>query len=144
MDLKLIRTSSDEDGIFGVLQQPDGTNFSVTLEHAYPVVEGALTHYEPKIPAGIYTCKRSMHRLEGMTQDFETFQIMDVPNHTNCLFHWGNYNEDSDGCVLLGRNIVPRPDEPSQNMITSSKNKWQAFMDLQRGLDTFTLTVEGL
>jgi len=140
MNLKLVNQVKEADGIFGTLTSEDGTFSCVTLQHAYDSGLGNGS-FEPKLPSGTYICQRSMHQLEGMTAPFETFQIMNVPNHTNMLIHAGNYNNDSDGCVLVGRRIVPNPDAPGSNMITSSKNTFNAFMDLQKGVDQFTLTV---
>ena len=127
MNLTLTRIANRSDGIFGKLTDENGNQIAVTLEHAYPVSEGS---FSAKIPTGEYVCKRSPHRLHGMTSDFITFQVMDVPNHDNILFHWGNYQADSDGCILLGRDIEPGI---NCNMITHSRDTWQAFMDLQNG-----------
>lgn len=133
MNLILTRTDFTENGIFSTLCDTDGNQIAVTLEHAYDSGNGDGS-YLPKIPVGTFTCKRSQHRLEGMTQDFTTFQVMDVPNHTNILFHWGNFNKDSDGCILLGN-------ERNGDMIMNSKTTFSTFMALQDGVDEFTLVV---
>lgn len=140
MKLTLIRTSLGHDGIFGLLQDEARTQIAVTLEHAYDSGNGDGS-YAPKLQPGEYTCVRGPHRLHGMTNSFETFEIEGVKGHDNILFHWGNYNKDSEGCVLLGRRIVPNPDAPAENMITSSKNTFQKFLDIVSGLDRFTLVV---
>ena len=72
--------------------------FMVTLEHAY-FFNGA---YTPKLHNGVYTCVRGPHRLHGMIDFFSTFEITKVSGHSGILFHWGNYNEDSEGCILTG------------------------------------------
>lgn len=142
MNLTLNRSEKREDGIFGILRDEARKQVAVTLEHAYDSGNGDGS-YTAKIPDGTYTCVRSMHRLHGMTDDFETFEITNVPGHTNILFHWGNYNSDSDGCVLLGRRILPDTRSiATGNMISSSRNTFNAFMDLQKGLNQFTLTVK--
>ncbi len=133
MKLKLIREEAEYDGIFGKLLDETGKRIAVTLEHSYNNV--------PKIPVGTYECKLSLHRLHGMNYDFSTYQVQDVPGHSSILFHWGNYNEDSDGCILLGKNIIPNTESIDGRMITSSKNTFSKFMDLLRGKDTFTLEV---
>lgn len=74
-----------------------------------------------------------------MTKDFQTFEIMDVPGHDNILFHWGNYNKDSEGCVLLGKAEVSQAN--GQHMITSSKETFDIFMKYLAGVNEFTLTV---
>lgn len=131
MKLKLTRLESRAEGIFGILEDGEGTHIAYTLEHAYQLPSGA---YEPKVGVGNYTCKRSMHRLHGMTSDFETFQVMDVPGHSNILFHWGNYNSDSDGCILVGAAEVG-------NMITSSKLTFAKLMHMLDGLQEIKLEV---
>lgn len=141
MTLTLKRLTYDADGVFSTILDETGNEVAKGLEHAYDSGRGDGS-YLPKTPAGTYTCQRSMHLLHGMTQPFETFQVMNVPGHSNILIHWGNYNDDSDGCILVGRNVVPRPDRPAENMITSSKNMFLKIMDLQKGLDSFTLVVE--
>lgn len=138
MNLTLDRCMFEKDGIFGVLRDESDNVIAVALEHAYP----KDSRFLPKLPDGTYTCKRGMHRLHGMTNAFETFEICGVPGHTNILFHWGNYNKDSEGCVLLGRRVVQNPDSPKEQMITSSKNTFLKFMDIQKGINQFTLIVE--
>ena len=130
--MKLVRTACRPDGILGTLYNQEGEQLAVTLEHSYNGV--------PKLKAGTYTCQRSPHRLHGMTQDFETFEIMGVPGHTGILFHWGNYNEDSEGCVLLGRVSC---DSPKGCMVTSSRVTFARWMLDLEGVQSFTLVVEG-
>ena len=126
-----------ESGIFSYLLGDADIVEAVTLEHAYP--EGEI--YIPKIPSGSYKCVRGPHRLHGMTEDFITFEITGVEGHTNLLFHWGNYNKDSEGCVLLGKTKILMPDGVS-SMITESRAAFNKFMDLQNGLDEFQLEVQ--
>jgi hypothetical protein len=135
MNLSLTRVSGDIDGIFGELHSEHGQRIAETLEHAYPTSSG----YAPKIPAGTYVCVRSLHRLHGMTEDFETFEITGVTGHEGLLFHWGNYNNDSEGCVLVGQDLKAL--STGERMITNSRAEFAAFMALQEGVDTFTLVV---
>lgn len=135
MDLTLKREENRADGIFSTLTDSDGNVVAHCLEHAYDDGNGG---WAPKIPNGTYTCKRSMHQLHGMISPFETFQVMDVPNHVNILFHWGNWGSDSDGCILVGEGVAQ---SPKGQMITNSKATWQTLMNLELGLDTFQLTV---
>lgn len=134
MDLLLCRKDFREDGIFGELSDEDGNRIAVTLEHAYPVDKS----YEPKLPAGEYACVRGLHRLEGMTRDFPTFEITGVEGHADILFHWGNFTRDSAGCVLLGKSVQP---SPTGQMIKDSKITFAKFMSLMTGINEFTLTV---
>lgn len=138
MTLKLCRTSREQSGVFGTLQSDDGTFSCVTLEHAYPVFDG----FASKIPVGTYTCVKGIHRLEGITDSFETFEITSIPGHSDILYHWGNYNKDSSGCVLLGH-AVQRADNADiyTKMITNSKDTFQKFMSNLQGVDSFILVV---
>ena len=135
MDCVLTRSLYLDAGIFGQLSSTGGTFLANTLEHAYAQDDGTL---KPKLPPGTYTCVRGPHQLHGMLAAFITFEITDVPGHTGILFHMGNYNKDSDGCVLLGEEAVPTS-EPT--MVTNSVVTFNSFMASQSGVDTFQLVV---
>lgn len=136
MNLVLVRNKWSFDGVFGEINDQKGNFLFVTLEHAYPLEDG----FTPKIPAGKYTCLRGMHRLAHMEHEFETFQILNVPGHTNVLFHMGNWNKDSDGCILVGKGMGKLIN--GGDMIMGSLSAFRQFMSVQTGIDTFTLTVE--
>lgn len=140
MNLKLIRLTPSYDGVYGELFQEDNSLVGVTLEHAYPTKEAAsYVSYNPKLQDGVYTCVRGQHKLHDAIP-FETFEITGVKGHSGILFHVGNYNKDSEGCVLLGRRILHNPDAEGR-MISSSRNTFNKFMDIQKGINEFTLTV---
>jgi Family of unknown function (DUF5675) len=137
MDLILKRLEFREDGIFGELLSGTGEFICITLEHAYPV-EGSDP--QPKVPEGVYKCQRGTHQLHPDKPKFETFQITNVPGHWGVLFHQGNYNKDSEGCVLLGTGLGWTAQK--QKMITGSKIAFDKFMKLFAGVDDFTLEVK--
>jgi hypothetical protein len=152
MNLRSKRMHFRPDGIFSGIFLDDGTLFMVTLEHAYkrsdPAVAGSLASYPeresiPKIITGSFTCRRGKHRLHGMKEDFETFEVTGIPGHSNLLFHWGNFNENSEGCILTGERLVDtvRNAKPT-DMITNSRLAFDRFMKLQEGIDEFQLKVE--
>lgn len=128
--MNLIRNSFEESGIFGTLTDDQGNSYA-TLEHAYLQPDGS---YAPKTPPGTYTCQKGMHTLEHHPIPFEAFEITNVPEHSNILIHIGNYNKDSEGCVLIGS-------EKSGDMIINSKISFQQFMNLLKNSDSFTLTI---
>ena len=132
MNLKLIRSKFELYGIEGELFDDKGLHVCFTLEHAYQQPDGS---YLPKLPVGFYLCQRGQHRLNGMTNSFETFEITAVPGHTNILFHKGNYNNDSEGCVVLGKAI-------GTGCILESALAFGAFLQLEEGIDSFTLSVQ--
>lgn len=139
MNLRLIRNTYADDGIFGTLENPETNEvIACTLEHAYDSNAGDGS-YSPKLQNGTYNCVRGTHKLTH-SDPFETFEITGVPGHVGILFHSGNYNEDSDGCVLLGHQVLSRPGGKG-DMIISSRNTFNKFMDLQKDINEFTLTV---
>jgi hypothetical protein len=129
MDLVLTRKRSAESGIYGELTTATGLFVADTLEHAYP--EGNF--YYPKVPPGAYICRRGTHVLHDGVP-FITFEVTEVPGHTGILFHTGNVNQDSEGCILLGEGMTP-------THITESRRAFVKFMLLQSDVNEFTLTV---
>jgi Family of unknown function (DUF5675) len=129
--MKLVRNIFDRDGIFGTLFDAEGDQVAITLEHSFNGL--------PKLPAGSYRCARGKHSLHSNPTPFETFEVMDVPNHTGILFHVGNFNDDSNGCILLGRVCIG---SEKGRMITSSRATFERFMLDLDGAESFTLTVE--
>ena len=129
--MKLVRTTFNDDGICGTLYNDEGDQIAVTMEHAYNKL--------PKLPAGTYRCQRGLHSLHSRPDPFETFEVMDVPNHTGILFHPGNWQGDSNGCILLGR-VCTGSEQGA--MVTNSRATFNKFMLDLDGVDSFTLTVE--
>lgn len=138
MDLVLIRTQKRDDGVFGELYDAQMNQIAVTLEHAYDSGHGDGS-YASKLPAGQYQCIRGEHRLHSSPIPFATFEITGVPGHSQILFHVGNYNKDSDGCVLLGKYTQ---EANGTQMIGLSRSTFYKFMTLQSGVDKFTLIVK--
>lgn len=135
MDLVLLRTLYRADGIFSELRTLSGTFVCYTLEHAYQDDDG---EYSPKLPDGDYKCIHGIHKLShGPT--FETFEITKVPGHWGVLFHVGNFNKDSDGCVLVGTAITK---VGGQSALGQSRVAFKNFMGLQAGVEEFILTVK--
>jgi hypothetical protein len=141
LKLALTRKQAGEDGIFSDLTRADGTLLAQTLEHAYEHVPTSTPSvWEPKLPKGVYTCQRGEHRLSGSPTPFITFEIMNVPGHTGMLFHKGNFNADSDGCVLLGNSVVLEKDGKTK-MLANSAQAFARFLALVQSQTTFELTV---
>lgn len=137
MNLTLTRTDYLASGIFGYLEPEDNSFELFTLERAYPYTpDGTVSAvmYQSKIPVGVYTCKRGLHRLYTMTSPFETFEITGISGHTNLLFHLGNTENDSEGCVLLGLSR-------NGNTILQSHAAFNIFIKAHDGVDSFKLTV---
>lgn len=129
MDLTLKRTAYNSWGITGVLIDSDGIQIAVTLEHAYASPDGS---YLPKLNFGTHKCVLGPHQLKSGPIR-QLYEILDVPGHKGVLFHNGDYNQDSEGCVLLG-------DALGDKMILASVDALTRFMSIQGGKD-FNLTV---
>ena len=127
--MKLERQDITPHGIFSRLTDDHGQEYT-TLEHAYCL--GETIHC--KIPNGTYTCVRGTHALhDGIP--FQTFEITGVPGHKGLLFHKGNYNSDSEGCVLVGLSR-------DRDMIIHSKDAFDKFIKGLDGVNEFTLEVK--
>jgi len=134
MDITLTRKAANLYGIFGEITSPEGDVLARTLEHAYASDDTFLA----KLAPGTYTCKRGVHKLSNLNP-FEAFEVQNVPWFqgapvTGILFHVGNYNKDSEGCILLGT-------AKGVGCILDSRAAFDKFMALQVGVDEFTLTV---
>lgn len=138
MNLILTRNNFRADGIFGILSLENGDRFGVTLEHSYE--DSDDLSFTPKVADGVYTCVRHPpNRLP-----YETFMLQNVPDFDGkpvdgILIHIGNFNHDSDGCILIGDQVSPI--QGGYLAITSSKITFEKFMALQSGIDQFQLTI---
>jgi hypothetical protein len=130
VNLTLERLYVGQYGAFGELLDGFGRTICFTLEHAYQ--DGA--DWSAKVPAGAYLCQRGEHQLTS-GEVFETFEIMNVPGHSGILFHCGNVEDDSAGCVLVGQGI-------SNFALVNSRIAFDAFLQATAGVDSFQLTVK--
>lgn len=53
------------------------------------------------IPAGTYTCKRRQSQKYG-----HHWHVQDVEGRSLILIHHGNFNHETLGCILVGRDLV--------------------------------------
>lgn len=127
---KLKRIASRLDGMFGVLID-DNTPFAVTCEP--PWLNNA-----PRIsciPPGTYLCKRVNSPKFGIT-----FEITGVPGRSHVLFHPGNVDDNTEGCVLTGESFEPWTD--GSQSVQQSRKAFAEFMSRLEGVDQFYLQVE--
>lgn len=112
----LLRVAIRPDGAFGVLKHHEteydaiGLPFAATLERTYPTFAeaGISERYQRpgfpdqyvKIPHGRFTCKRSFFNRGG----YWTFEVL-VPGHSRLLFHKGNVEAHSEGCILVAESF---------------------------------------
>jgi len=96
------------------------------------------------IPAGDYVCKRTIYQRYG----YETFEVTDVPNRTRILFHSGNTEEDTMGCIILGMDLGPLAVEDEDTGVTglklavlASRKAFKSFMETLEEIDEFDLAI---
>jgi hypothetical protein len=127
--LKLIRVADTGLATYGVLLQGD-IPFAVCLER--PWLDNRKG--ESCIPPGHYQCVRVQSRRFG-----DTFKVMDVPGRTDILFHKGNLEDDSHGCILVGESFNPILGRPG---ISASKEGFSEFMKITVMTNSFPLTIK--
>lgn len=132
----LKRISETSDGNFGVLIDEEGTPFCVSLERPW---RNNIPN-ESCIPTGEWLCKRHISPKYG-----ETFEIVDLPGRTDVLFHWGNFWQNTLGCILLGEKydkIVNKLNGSIQNGIGESGVAFREFMEKLSGESEFRLIIQ--
>lgn len=138
MNLHLKRVEYRPDGIFGELLDEQGNLVAKTLEHAYPGY-GPACSWVAKVHVGTYECVR--HKPVRLS--YETFMLKDVPDFmgkpvAGILIHVGNYDKDSEGCILLGDSVT---ESAGLKMVLHSRDTFQRFMAFQHGLPSFQLII---
>lgn len=103
IELQLARVSVIPEGAFGVILA-QGIPFLVSLERTYPKDDADPRGEQfVKIPPGRYPCRRTYFHRGG----FDTYEVTGVIGHDRLLFHRGNVEADSEGCILLGQRFDP-------------------------------------
>lgn len=113
-------------GCFSVLCYAE-VPFAVTVEHTF--------ERSPVISVGKYSCKRSYY-IGGSYPTFEIF----VAGHTRILFHKGNTELNSRGCICVAESFG---ELNNMTAVLDSKHGFEEFMDKLDGIDEFELDVRG-
>lgn len=124
----LQRTQKSSIATLGTMISPAGSPFCVTLERP----DLGNQHDISCIPAGTYTA----HRFKSPKRGYDVFKLLNVPDRTDIEIHIGNFESNTDGCILLGR-VASGP-----AMIDDSKAAFDAFMAANEGVVEFTLVVK--
>jgi hypothetical protein len=126
MRVRLVRLEQTDQGALGVLLL-NNEIFCFTLE------PDANEKGKLYIKQGVYHCQR----FHG-TKWPNTFEIV-VPGHTAVLFHAGNTEADTLGCVLLGATTGKLK---GYRAVLNSGATFREFMARMDGLNGFPLFVE--
>ncbi len=109
IDYTLQRVDSRSDSSYGVLFDSDMTHkcFIIEDEPREVKVDG-----ETRIPAGTYQIK---HRevLSPLTKKYREkypwfnwhLELQNVPDFTHCYIHVGNFESNTEGCLLTNKNV---------------------------------------
>lgn len=122
--MRLVRVAETDEVTYGVLCH-NGIPFAVTLEEAWHENQRNISC----IPKSVYTCRRWHSEKHP-----NTFEICNVPNRTAILFHVGNKDDDTLGCVLVGEAF----NFPG---ITQSKEGFAEFLRITANTNVFQLEV---
>lgn len=128
--LHLLRVAYRTDGTPGVLLDGGDTPFALTMER--PWLDNAVG--KSCIPVGMYTCRRVQSPKFG-----NTFEVTGVPGRSAILFHKGNIDDDSHGCILVGEEFAVWND--GSVSIARSGYGYTEFMDRFAQVNDFPLVV---
>lgn len=136
LELKRISSRTDTP-TFGVLLY-EGMPFCVTLERPWL----SNRRGESCIPLGDYRVVRCRNSPDYDFQDSprfgDTFQVMNVQGRSKILFHKGNINDDTHGCIIVGEKYEPLHGEPA---VLASGPAFAEFMRLLAGESAFDLSI---
>lgn len=126
----LNRVYGDHKRTFGVLIEDYEGPFAVTLEDPWKLNVPNISC----IPTGKYICKRVYSPRFG-----NTFEIKGVPGRTHILFHKGNTEADTRGCILVAEEFGVLTADLA---ILKSRAGYEEFMEKLKGEDYFVLTIK--
>ena len=128
--IRLLRIEENfQHGTFGILLIQSKV-FCITLEP--PDKENLQS--KSSIPAQQYMCERY-----SSVKYPDTFRIMNVPGRSYVLFHAGNIDDHTQGCILLGQYFGKLK---NNRAILNSGKTFKDFMALMAGVDKFHLTIK--
>ena len=124
---QLKRNYRGDEGCFGTLHENRSPPFALTLERTFKPANEVI------IPHGIHKCTKSQYYKGG----YPTFEIH-VEGHSRILFHKGNVEAHSMGCILVGEYFH---EFNGRAGIANSKGGFNEFMLRAGTLDEFYLEV---
>ncbi len=126
MRIRLSRFAYTEFGTLGRLTVDDDNVF-YTIEKPWLNNEP----FQSCIPQGHYPCMRY-----SSAKYPDTFEVCNVPDRSQILFHVANWSDDVQGCIGLGLRMMSE-----RYGVAHSRSAMQRFMQLMRDQDYFELIV---
>ena len=127
-EITIHRVTEDTGPVMGVILD-GGRPLALSLENPWK-----NNHpYISCINRGIYICKRVNSPKFG-----NTFEVTRVNGRTHILFHKGNVEADTSGCILVGQSFGTLGGQPA---VLNSTLAYENFMARMEGHDIFTLTI---
>lgn len=129
----LYRVASNGFGTFGVLIDSISCEpFAVTLEPPWLNNQVNLSC----IPDDRYLCQRVNSPKFG-----NTFQVTQVKNRTNIVFHKGNIDDDTRGCILVGEQFERLNNKPA---VLASKKGFNEFLSRLADVNQFIIDIRSV
>ena len=125
LKLVLERQTRNSNATIGILFNPENQWEVITLENPW-----RNNGPDSSIPTGIYKCSRVNSPKFG-----NTFEVCEVSGRTHILFHAGNTEVDTLGCILLGMTRT------SEIAIGRSREAFERFLNYTNGIDEFELEI---
>jgi len=119
-----------QDGTFGVFLNENNIPFALTLEREWLKNQRGISC----IPDGVYICSRIASPKFG-----NTFEVKNVPNRSEILFHKGNLSDDTHGCILVGEQFEPIGNKTA---IISSTKGYGEFLNKLKDDNHFELKIK--
>lgn len=131
MHITLQRMNEEHGCTLGVLSNSEGV-ICYTLENPWLDNRRNVSC----IPEGEYECKPY-----SSAKYHNVWELQNVQDRSKILIHAGNFEEDTRGCILIGRAIA---DYNGKKMITNSRHTLEKLRDIIGVKNSFTIEVVGL
>ncbi len=116
--VKLQRAFNDNNVTFGMMDI-EGVSHDPIFSLENPLRE---TNVDSRIPKGSYLCLPFIGvKYKGV------YEVCSVPGRTAILIHWGNFEEDTEGCILVGDGAGMLNRRPA---VLNSRNCFKRFKEL--------------
>jgi uncharacterized protein DUF5675 len=139
MRAQLLRFADSPFGVFGYLDlwdtDPGDPRMEKRVARFVTGEDDWLNNLVGKscIPAGRYRCRRTVWQKTGVP----TFEITGVPNRSRILFHWGNTEENVEGCVMVGEDFGAFEVSDEDATPPVRRLKWAIAAGSRRAFDRF-------